>query len=338
MTPPEAADEPAQPWGRDRLLALRGGLVLAVTIALAAAFLGEHYGAPVMLFALLLGMAFNFLASNDAAAPGIEFASRTLLRVGVAMLGLRMTFADVAALGWAPTAAIVGFVAATLGAGIAIARAFRRPVCFGLLSGGAVAICGASAALAIAAVLPRRQVPEQDLLITVVGVTALSTLAMIVYPALFAALGLAEPQIGFLIGATIHDVAQVVGAGYSVSEAAGDIATFTKLQRVALLPVVLIALAVAFRRETTGKVALPWFVIAFVAPLLARNVLPVPEVVLDGASAASRFLLVTAIAALGVKTSLGEIFAQGPRRMLIIAAETVFLLALALAATRIVLG
>ena len=83
------------------------GLVLAVTIALAAAFLGEHYGAPVMLFALLLGMAFNFLAANEAAAPGIEFASRTLLRVGVAMLGLRLTFDDVAALGWAPTSAVI---------------------------------------------------------------------------------------------------------------------------------------------------------------------------------------------------------------------------------------
>ena len=328
VTDPGPRPEP--PGFRQRALELRGGLLIAVTIALAASFLGEQYGAPAMLFALLIGMAFNFLATDPRAEPGIGFSASTLLRIGVALLGLRLTFADVAELGWTPVAGVVGLLVLTLGAGILIARALGRPLAFGLLSGGAVAICGASAALAIASVLPKRLLREDDVLLTVVGVTSLSTVAMVLYPALFAALGLNETEIGYLIGATIHDVAQVVGAGYSVSETAGDIATFTKLQRVALLPVVLLAVAAAFRAEAGGTVRLPWFVIAFTGLMILRNTVPLPDSVLAAGTGASRFLLLTAIAALGVKTSLGQLFASGPRRLYVIGLETLVLLAMAL--------
>jgi uncharacterized integral membrane protein (TIGR00698 family) len=330
----------ADAWIRLRgwALSVRSGLALAVTVALASSFLSEHYGAPAMLFALLIGMAFNFLAMDARAEPGISFASRTLLRVGVALLGLRLTFEDVAQLGWTPVIGVVALLVLTLLAGIATARAFGRPVAFGLLSGGAVAICGASAALAIAAVLPRRQVSEEDVLFTVVGVTALSTVAMVLYPVLFGALGLGEVEIGYLIGATIHDVAQVVGAGYSVGDRAGDIATFTKLQRVALLPVVLIAVALVYRRESGGGAGLPWFVVAFTLLMLARNLLPLPEPLLAAAGEASRFLLVTAIAALGVRTSLAQMFAQGPRGFYIVGIETLALLAMALGLAHVFMG
>ena len=89
---------------------------------------------------------------------------------------------------------------------------------FGLLSGGATAICGASAALALAAALPAHPLKERATLFTVVGVSALSTLAMIVYPMIAHALGLDSRAAGVFLGATIHDVAQVVGAGYSMSQ------------------------------------------------------------------------------------------------------------------------
>lgn len=333
MTRPESAASGRfggrWPRWRAAAAAARGGLILAVTVALAASFLGEHYGAPAMLFALLIGMAFNFMAMDARAEPGIQFASRTLLRIGVALLGLRLTFEDVSQLGWTPVAGVAGLLALTLLAGVAIARAFGRPLAFGLLSGGAVAICGASAALAIAAVLPKRHIREEDVLFTVVGVTALSTVAMVIYPVLFGALGLTDLEIGYLIGATIHDVAQVVGAGYSVSETAGDIATFTKLQRVALLPVVLVAVALCYRREAGGGVGLPWFVVVFTVLMLARNLLPLPEALLTAVNEASRFLLITAIAALGVKTSLKQMFAQGPRGFYVIGIETLVLLLMA---------
>lgn len=312
------------------LSTMRGGILLAATIALASSFLAKHYGAPAMLFALLIGMAFNFLAEDTKTAPGIAFSSKTLLRLGVALLGLRLTFEDVASLGWTPVIGVFCLLLFTLASGVAIARAFGRPLSFGLLSGGAVAICGASAALAIASVLPKRLLREDDVLFTVVGVTALSTVAMVIYPILFATLGLEDVESGYLIGATVHDVAQVVGAGYSISDTAGDIATFTKLQRVALLPVVLLVIAFLYRGDAGGGIGLPWFVIVFILLMLARNILPFPEVVLEVVNNASRFLLLTAIAALGVKTSLAQMFAAGPKRFLIILCETGALLAMAI--------
>lgn len=308
----------------------RGGVILATTIGLAASFLAEHYGAPAMLFALLLGMAFNFMAEGPQAAPGIAFSSRTLLRCGVALLGLRLTFADVSQLGLTPIIGVAGMLVLTLIGGVVFARLFGRSTAFGLLTGGSVAICGASAAMAIAAVLPKRMLHEEDVLLTVVGVTAMSTVAMIVYPMLFHSLGLSPIESGYLIGATIHDVAQVVGAGYSVSDAAGDIATFTKLLRVALLPVVLLAVAITFRNEAGGTAGLPWFVVAFIVLMVIRNTLPIPESVLAFVNDTSRFLLVIAIAALGVKTSLQKLFAPGVKGLMLIAVDTLFLLGLAL--------
>jgi uncharacterized integral membrane protein (TIGR00698 family) len=308
----------------------RGGLTLAATIALASSFLAEHYGAPAMLFALLIGMAFNFLADHPKAEAGIAFSSKTLLRIGVALLGLRLTFADVSQLGLLPILGVFGLLLLTLGAGVLFARIFGRPLAFGLLTGGSVAICGASAALAIAAVLPKRVIREEDVLFTVVGVTALSTVAMVVYPILFSALGLTEIEIGYLIGATIHDVAQVVGAGYSVSEEAGDIATFTKLLRVAMLPVVLAVVMLCYRNEPGGGIGLPWFVVVFMLLMLLRNFIPLPDILLSAVNEASRFLLLTAISALGVKTSMAQMFASGPKGFMMIGSETLLLLAAAL--------
>lgn len=310
----------------DRSQALSRGTILALTIAAAASFLSGHYGAPVMLFALLLGMAFNFLATESRCELGIEFAAKTLLRIGVALLGVRLTLSDMAALGLMPVIGVIGLVALTVGSGLAIAPLLGRRWRFGLLTGGAVAICGASAALAIAAVLYTNKRSESDTIFTVVAVTTLSTIAMIGYPILFTAIGATELEMGFLIGATIHDVAQVVGAGFSVSETAGNLATYVKLQRVALLPVLLLLIIVLIPREPGQKITMPWFVIAFMVLVAINSAGLIPTPIRDFASDLSRWLLVTAIAALGVKTSLKSIVTVGPRHVGVIVAETLLLL------------
>ena len=130
------------------------GLITAVVIALAATFVSEHYGGPQFLYALFFGISLNFLADDPRTRPGVELAARTLLRVGVALLGARITLDQIASLGGATVALMVVAVAATLAFGAWLARSMKQPVADGLLTGGAVAICGASAALAIAAVLP----------------------------------------------------------------------------------------------------------------------------------------------------------------------------------------
>ena len=171
--------------GSKRARALFPGVLACAVVAAAASFLAEHYGAPVMLFALLLGMAMNFLSGEGSTCkPGIEFTARTLLRVGVALLGLRITVGQVAELGWQPLAIIVLTVALTIGVSMLAARLLGFQTLFGLLSGGATAICGASAAMALAAALPNHPLKERATLFTVVGVSALSTLAMVAYPML----------------------------------------------------------------------------------------------------------------------------------------------------------
>jgi len=314
--------------------ALAPGVALALTVAAAASFLGGHYGAPVMLFALLIGMAFNFLADEAACAAGVVFASRTLLRAGVALLGLRLTLGDLAALGWPAALAVVGLLALTIASGFLGARLFGRGWRFALLTGGSVAICGASAALALAAVIPKNPLLERNTLFTVIAVTTLSTIAMIAYPILFSALGLDDRATGFLIGATIHDVAQVVGAGYSVSVEAGDTATIVKLWRVTMLPVVLTAVILALRFATSetpgGRPRLPGFVIAFALLAAINSLGVVPPALGEAASTLSRALLVTAIAALGIKTSLKALTAVGGGHIGVVVLETLVLLAAAL--------
>src|SRR5690606_33130001 len=145
-------------------------------------FLSEHYGAPVMLFALLLGMALNFLSAEGKCKAGIEFTARSVLRLGIALLGMRITLEQIAGLGWKPLALVVFLVVVTIAVSVVAAKLMGFQRLFGMLTGGATAICGASAALALSAALPNHPQKERATLFTVIGVSALSTLAMIVYP------------------------------------------------------------------------------------------------------------------------------------------------------------
>lgn len=333
------------------------GLAVSAVVALAAMFLARHYGAPVMLFALLLGMALNFLSQGTRCVEGIEFTARQVLRLGVALLGLRLTVGQVADLGWAPVLAVLAAVALTIACGIVLARLLGFKTFFGLLTGGAVAICGASAALALSAALPSHPLKERATLFTVVGVSTLSTLAMVLYPLLTHAMQLDGAAAGFFIGATIHDVAQVVGAGYSISHEAGDTATLVKLLRVALLlPVILLAAALARQhlvREaqalakaqaaTAGGPSnsandapvqaprpplLPWFAVAFAVLVGVNSTGWLPPPVVGFGVDLSQACLVAAMAAIGLKTHLREIVAVGWKPVALMVLETAFLAAL----------
>ncbi|MCC7543925.1 MAG: putative sulfate exporter family transporter, partial [Aquabacterium sp.] len=301
------------------------GLLVTALVAMAAAFLGSHYKGSMLLFALLLGLALHFVSEDKRCAAGIQFASSTVLRLGVALLGLRLTIDHVVTLGWQTVVALMVAVCLTIAMGLLLARLFRVDSSLGVLIGGATAICGASAALAISSVLPKSVHLERDTTLTVVGVTTLSTMAMVVYPLVTQWLGFDAVMAGKFIGATIHDVAQVVGAGYSLSPAAGDAATITKLMRVAFLMPVLVVISLVVRGRMvkrpdsadTGSTAktplLPWFTVAFVALMLINSTGWVPMRVQAGASDLSQAFLVLAIAGVGVKTSLKEVTQLGWR-------------------------
>jgi uncharacterized integral membrane protein (TIGR00698 family) len=308
------------------------GLLVAVTIALAATFLSTHYNTPVMLFGLLFGMAFHFLHEDGRCVAGIEFSSRTILRLGVALLGVRVTASQIISLGIMPVATVIVGVGSTILIGSMVAKRLGLGKTFGVLSGGAVAICGASAALAIASVLPKHENSERDTILTVVSVTALSTLAMIFYPILVGWIGFDHVHAGVFLGGTIHDVAQVIGAGFMISPETGDVATYVKLLRVAmLLPVVsIIASTAASGEGKSGLPKVPTFLIGFAGLVAINSTGLLPAFVVSALTEISRWCLVTAIAALGMKTSFKSLIVVGWRPVGLMVIETAWIAVLVL--------
>jgi uncharacterized integral membrane protein (TIGR00698 family) len=311
--------------------------LVAVAAVTAAPLVAGLAPVPAMVIALLIGIALNPLARRPLFQPGIVFCLKTLLRWAVALLGLRVALGEIAALGLGTAILVIVSMAVTLAAGFLLARAFTLEQAYGALAGAGTAVCGASATLATSIVLPEYKGKETDVAFVVVAVNALSTLAMVLYPLICSWLGFDAQTTGVMLGATIHDVAQVVGAGYAVSEPTGNTAVIVKLFRVFLmLPVVLVIGWLFARRAVAtaaAKIPIPVFALVFVglcvlnsiaaafpaiAPTFAQIKAPLIE--------ASTWGLLIAISALGLGTSLTAIAALGWRHVATVIGTTVVIL------------
>lgn len=314
------------PQGRTQALArcahrLAPGLGIAVVVALAGAFAAQRSGGAPLVYALLLGVALHWAGEDPRARSGLAWAAGPLLRLGVGLLGIRLSLQHLQALGIAPLLLTVAAMASTLGLGLLGARWLGQPWTLGLLAGGANAVCGASATLALSAALPRRAPPlERHTAVVAASATALSTLAMLTYPALAHALGLDALHTGLFLGGSIQDVAQVVAAGYGHSQTAGDAAVTLKLARVALLGPLVAAVAVAGRARglaepgAPGRAAwVPGFVWLFILLMLINSTGRVEPAWQAGIGAASQACITVAMAALGMRISLAEVRQAGWR-------------------------
>jgi uncharacterized integral membrane protein (TIGR00698 family) len=290
-----------------------------------------------MVIALIIGIALNSLASKPAFSPGITFCVKTLLRWAVALLGLRIALGEIVALGLGTALLIILAMAATIVSGFVFARAFGQTDRYGALAGAGTAVCGASATLATATVLPAYQGKEADVAFVVIAVNALSTVAMVLYPPLCAVLGFDVQATGVMLGGTIHDVAQVAGAGYAVSEPVGNTSVIVKLFRVLLLFPVVVSIAWYFLRPRPPLSALqasvPGFALVFLALCAANSVLtaiPAAAPVYEPAKAllgiVSTWGLLLAIGALGLGTSLSAIAALGWRHVATVTGTTLVIL------------
>jgi uncharacterized integral membrane protein (TIGR00698 family) len=258
--------------------------------------------------------------------------ARTVLRIGVALLGMRISVDLLVALGAGTILLLALAIATTILFALVCARLLGRGWRLALITGGSVAICGASAAMAIAAVLPKNEFSERNLIFTVIGVTVLSTIAMIAYPIVVDLFGLDHRAAGIFLGGTIHDVAQVVGAGFSVSPETGETATLVKLIRVTMLAPVVLVYSFAVRRipQSEGRSAshpplFPGFVIVFLILAAINSTGMVPSGLADAASGISGWALLTGIAAVGMKTSLKRVLEVGGDAIALIVAETLFI-------------
>lgn len=311
------------------------GLLVCGLAALAAQFLSDHYGAPAMLMALMIGLSLHFLVEDgERCAHGITLASKSVLRIGVALLGARISFDVFVQLGLSIIGLMIAGLLATVGFGWLAARLLNRSWRIAILTAGAVSICGASAAMAIAAVLPKNHLSERNLSFTVFGVTLLSTFAMIVYPIIVQMADLSPLYAGVFLGGTIHDVAQVVGAGFTISDMVGETATTVKLIRVSLLaPFVLIltlslrAVGAVAQNEGKKPPILPGFVVAFLALALVNSLGAIPTALQAMLWALSKWAMLTAIAAVGMKTELKRILEVPVQMVVLIILDTAFIAA-----------
>lgn len=316
------------------------GLAVAIAATMAAGYLSDHYNAPLTLMALLVGLALNFLSEDVRLAPGLAFASHTLLRWGIVLIGARVTLGQVLQLGPMALAAIATIVGLTITSAVILSRQLGRGSAFGILAGSSVAICGASAAMAVATMLGERRINQAQLTVVLVIVSAASSFAMFLYPIVAHVLRLDDAQAGFLMGAAIHDVAQSLGAGYSYSAVGGDIAAIVKLSRVALLAPVLALIAYFMPRlpgDSTRVIAVPLFVIGFFFVAAVNTASLIPQPLPRYAEGASAALLACAVAATGIRSPLSALLKSDPKPLLIVTATTLTTFVLALGAATIVI-
>ncbi len=321
---------------------LAPGIFLSALVAaigyIAAPFVAKAAPIPNMVIALVVGIALNPLAARPAVQPGMNFCVKTLLRWAVALLGLRVGLGEIAALGLQTALLIVIAMAATVVSGFAFAHWYGRSAGFGALVGVGTAVCGASATLATSTVVPEYKGKQADIAFVVVAVNALATLAMLVYPPLCIVLGFDAQMTGVMLGGTIHDVAQVVGAGYAVSEPVGNTAVIVKLFRVFLLLPVVLSVGWYFTRmgirHGEARVPMPVFAIVFLLLCVLNSAMPLAPSWMPVYAPAKSLLveistwgLLLAIGALGLGTSVKTIIGLGWRHITTVLGATTVIFA-----------
>ncbi len=295
------------------------GTVLALVLAVASYWLATLPGLKIMgalTVALVIGILWRATAGLPAVAiPGTRFTSRTLLRLGIVLMGARLDFGLVAQAG--PKILFLDIVMITVGiAGIyAIAKRFGVPAKLGMLMAVGTSICGASA-VAAASSVTKADEDEVTLAVALMGI--LGTLGVLFYVFAGPFLGLTTMQLAVLSGSTLHEVAQVMAAAFTWGNETGDMGTLVKLTRVVLLAPALIALGLisgggAKMSYTWKEPPIPWFVIGFLAVGVIGSIGLIPGDAKTWLSNASVFLMVMAMAAMGLNTQLGMIRKAGMR-------------------------
>lgn len=311
---------------------LAPGILVAILIALAAQFLSTNYQVPAMLMSLLIGMTLHFLGDKGKCVKGLTFSSKVILKLGIVLLGSRVSLDLLLSLDLKIILIITLAVFSTIIFGIIVLRSFGFDWKFGVLLGGAVAICGASAAMAISAVLPKNNKSDQQLTFVVIGVTLLSTIAMIFYPILVKWLGMSDIEAGIFLGATIHDVAQVVGAGFSISDNVGETSTLIKIYRVTLLFPLVLVISLFSRHSSFNKKnyknppLVPGFVVLFILFGLVNILGLIPNSANLFFIEASKWCLLIALAAVGAKTKLQSLKNIGLTPAFLIIITSLFLM------------
>ena len=320
------------------------GLAVAASAALIAWLVHLAVPAlPILTAAVALGIVVGQVPALQPAlsgrlAPGMQVASRRLLRIGIVLLGLKLSLLDIAGLGWVTILTTVAVVVITFVGTIGLGRALGLPGHQPVLVASGFSICGASAIGAMAATVRAK---DEEQAVPIALVTLCGTLAIAVLPALWHPLGLSATGFGHWVGAGVHDVGQVVATAQLAGTAALAVAVVVKLTRVLMLaPMVAITAAVERRRaiEPAGPrpAIVPLFIAGFLAAVLLNTFVPLPEWLLVTADQVQTALLATALFALGASIRVAELVHTGWRALVV--GLTSWVLVAALAYGAVLLG
>ncbi|MGW1490271.1 YeiH family protein [Streptomyces sp. NPDC002402] len=277
---------------------------------------------PMLTAAVVLGIVATHLPGaralvRGAARPGLSYAAKRLMRVGIVLLGLKLSLDDVLGLGWATVTMVLGVVAATFLGTWWLGRRMGLPGDQPLLIAAGYSICGASA---IGAVSEATDSDERDAATSVALVTLCGTLAIAVLPLLQQPLGLSDAEFGRWVGASVHDVGQVVATAQTAGPDALAEAVLVKLMRVALLAPLVAAVALSVRHRRRGAATarkrlplVPLFVVGFLAMVALRSTGLLPTSAIDVAQHAQELLLAAALFGLGSAVDLRSLTRTGTR-------------------------
>ena len=303
------------------------GLGLAVAVAAVAVLLGRFAPPTIgpVLIAVILGLVVGNLVSLPAAtAPGLGIASKRVLRIGVVLLGARLTLSDVASIG-GPAVGVV--IACMTAAFLTVALASRLagvPPRLATLIGVGTAVCGNSAIVATAPIIDAE---DREISFAVATITIFGTAALLLFPVIASVVDLPDRVFGFWAGLSINDTSQVVAAGAAYSDEALEVATVVKLVRNAFMAPLILLIAWWSARQAAGRgdadvrrsasKAFPLFLVGFLALAVLRSLGVLTDDVAAGFGSAATLLITVAIAAVGLSTRVGDLRQVGPRPFLV---------------------
>ena len=310
------------------------GVLLIALLSCAAFLIAElPFVRKISFSPLIVGILLGMIYANtwrkrlpESWVPGIQFSAKQLLRLGIILYGFRLTIANIVEVGWSALAVDAIIVVGTIFLGILFGRMLKMDRDTALLTSVGSSICGAAAVLGADATIKPQPYKTAVAVSTVV---IFGTISMFLYPFLYRNgwLGLEPQQMGLYTGATLHEVAHVVGAGNAMGTEIQDTATIVKMIRVIMLVPVLLVLAFTVRpqEETAvaqpqarkGKIAVPWFAFIFLLVIGFNSLNIVPSVCIGYINAFDTFLLTMAMTALGTETSFDKFKKAGPRPFLL---------------------
>ena len=301
------------------------GILIILLFALVAFYIGDFEVVKSMSFSpMIVGIVLGMIYANTLRAalpatftPGIQFCSKRILRLGIILYGFRLTLQDVTEVGIPAIIVDALMVTITICGGVMVGKWLKMDKEISLLTSVGAGICGAAAVLGAESAL---RVKPYKTAVAVSTVVIFGTISMFLYPVLYrnGVFSISPELMGIFTGASVHEVAHVVGAGNAMGENVGSVAIIVKMIRVMILVPVLLIISYTIARKASGsdapgKINTPWFAILFLVVIVVNSFIPLSDSVRNGINTFDTFLLTMAMTALGAETSFDKFKKAGSK-------------------------